>query len=196
MGRLGEKAQDRQTDHKAVGRGTPAQPKGDRQGIPLRPGQPIEPIEYWRAELMKRGIGQLPLGFHPRHKDDRQIRCRADGIVQERRLPDPGFTPDDERASASNPRVREQPVKRCALVVSTDQRGEFRSCSGRRPGDQSGSEARRAVGRACRGRGVIADGEPALRHRPPTVGVSAEVQTGYRRRRRAPASPCGRITAT
>ena len=49
LGRLGQQAQDRQGHQEAIRGGATLEPECHTQRIPLRAGQPVQPVEHWRA---------------------------------------------------------------------------------------------------------------------------------------------------
>ena len=61
LGRLGQEAQHRQGDEEVVRGGALLQPEGDPQRILLRAGQPVEPVEHGRAQLMQARERELHL---------------------------------------------------------------------------------------------------------------------------------------
>ena len=61
LGCLGQEAQHRQGDEEVIRGGTLLQPEGDPQRILLRAGQPVEPVEHGRAQLMQARERELHL---------------------------------------------------------------------------------------------------------------------------------------
>ena len=66
-------------------------------------------MEQWTTELVKRRKRHLGLGLRPNRPDNLQIRCRADGVFQQRRLSDPGSAEEHEGPAVSCPQILEEP---------------------------------------------------------------------------------------
>jgi hypothetical protein len=66
-------------------------------------------------------ISQQALRLDPRSTQDDHAAGVGDGVVQQRRLPDAGFTAQDERGAVLLPRVVEHPTHGCALGVTARQ---------------------------------------------------------------------------
>ena len=113
---LRDQAQDAQADEKPVRGCARAEPEHDLHGLTLWSRQPLEPIEQRRAELVQTRVGQLHLGLHPHRADDGEIRRRVDQVLQQRRLPDPGLAPQNQRAALALPDRPDQPVQQGALA--------------------------------------------------------------------------------
>ena len=89
LGRLGQQAQRRQGHQEAVRGSAILQPERHTQRIPLRTGQPVQPVENRRTQLMQPGERQLHLRLNTRHPDDPTPQRPLSHVLQERRLADP-----------------------------------------------------------------------------------------------------------
>ena len=65
--------------------------------------------------------GQLHLGLDPHRPRDGQVRRRLDQVLQQRRLPDPGLAPQDQRPALAPADVVDQAVQQGALVGPPEQ---------------------------------------------------------------------------
>jgi hypothetical protein len=118
---LRHQAQDTQPGEEPIRGGARASPEHDLEGLTLRRRKPREPIEHRPAQLMQTGEGQLHLGLHTDRLRDGLLRCRIDQVLQQRRLPDPGLAPQDQRPTLASPDVRDQAVQQAALVGAPEQ---------------------------------------------------------------------------
>ena len=141
---LGEQAQGRQADQQPIRHRAGTQPERGGEGIALRTGDPIEPVEHRPAQLVQGAEGQLPLGLHSHRAKQGHVRRRSDHVLQERGLADPRLAPHEQRATASGSRVLEQPIddrgfvspiaqhQRWAIVRATPRRDHLRPVRGLR----------------------------------------------------------------
>ena len=74
-----------------------------------------------RAELVQRRERELHLRLHAGHAQHAEVAGRLDRVLEQRRLADSRFAPQDEGFAAPGTRGREQLVQRRALVAPTTQ---------------------------------------------------------------------------
>src|SRR5262249_37525643 len=116
-----EQAQHRQPDEEPVGGCARAQSKHRPERLSLRLWEPREPVEKWSAQLMEAGIRQLHLRLRPDCPEDREIRRRVDNVPQQRRLPHPGLTPQDQRPALAAADRRDHIIEYHALASPSKQ---------------------------------------------------------------------------
>jgi hypothetical protein len=116
LGLLREQPEHREPDEEPVRRRARAQAEHDLERLALRSGQLLEPVEHRRAQLVQPGERQLHLPLHADRPRDREVRRRRDHVLEQRRLPDPGLAPQDQRAALALAHVGEQRVQHRALV--------------------------------------------------------------------------------
>jgi hypothetical protein len=118
---LGEKAQGRQGDEKAIRRRVGTHPEGDVERLALRSGKPIDEVVDRRAHLMQGRERELHLGLDAHRPQHREVRRRFDRVLEQRRLADASLPPQDQHTAPPAPRILEHPVQRRALVSPTAQ---------------------------------------------------------------------------
>jgi hypothetical protein len=118
---LRHQAQNTQPGEEPIRGRAGASPEHDLECLTLRRRKPREPIEHRPAQLMQAGEGQLHIGLHTDRPRDGLLRCRIDQVFQQRRLPDPGVAPQDQRPTPAAADVREQAVQQAALVDAAQQ---------------------------------------------------------------------------
>jgi hypothetical protein len=116
-----EQTQHAQPDKKPIRGCADAQSEHDLERLALRDWKTAEPIEERRAQLVQTGESELHLGFHPRALDDGQIRRRADGVLEQGRLPDPSLASQHQHPAPAGSHVAEQRVESVALAAPTEQ---------------------------------------------------------------------------
>ena len=154
LGRVGDQAEHGEADEELLRRGPRAQAEDGPERVALRTRQPREPVEQRDAQLMQARVGQFHLGLDPDGAHQGHVRRRGDQVLQQRRLPDPGLAPQDQRAALSAADVADQSVQHGALArppeeVHADRfSDELHACwcteqpFQERPRVASGSEAR------------------------------------------------------
>ena len=124
---LREQGQERQPDEKPIRHWSVAQAERDLEGVTLWRRESLHGLEQRCAQLVQGRERELHLGFDARSAKRPHLRCRFHGVVQKRRLPDPGLAVKDERATLAG-------ADRGDHVV---QQGALRSAPAQaRPGDQ------------------------------------------------------------
>ena len=104
-----------------IRRGAILQPEGDAQRILLRAGEPVEPVEHGRAQLMQPCEWELHLGFDARRPHDVTSRRALDAVLQQRRLADPRFAAQDQHPALTGAHASHQTIERVALAASAEQ---------------------------------------------------------------------------
>ena len=74
---------------KLFGGSASLQPERHTQRIPLRTGQPVQPVEHRRAQLMQPRERELHLRLNTRNPDDPTPQRPLGHVLQKRRLADP-----------------------------------------------------------------------------------------------------------
>ena len=120
-GRLREQREHGQTDQERVGRRAAHQSEGHAECPLLRLGQPIHGGQQGYEQLVDSGETQGPLRLDGHHPDDLQVRGALYGVVEQRRLPDSGLTPEDQRAAHTRTHAVEHCLKRQLLRVAVDE---------------------------------------------------------------------------
>jgi hypothetical protein len=101
--------------------GAALQPEGDAQRILLRAGQPPEPVEHRRAQLVQSGERELHLRLDARRPRDAAPRGAPGGVLQQRRLADPRLAAQDQHPALTGPDALHQTVQRLALAPPAEQ---------------------------------------------------------------------------
>jgi len=96
LGHLREQTQRRQPDAEAIRGFARGQAEHGLHGLPLRRRKRVEPVEQRPAQLMEAGERQLHVRLDSHRPDDVRIRRRRDQVLQQRRLADPGLTPQHQ----------------------------------------------------------------------------------------------------
>ena len=122
LGRLGQEAQHRQGDEEVIRSRSSLQPEGDAQRILLRAGQPVQPAEHGRAQLMQARERKLHLRLDARRAHDAAPRRALRQVLQQCRLAEAGFASQDQYAAVARLDADEQPVQRLALAAPATQR--------------------------------------------------------------------------
>jgi hypothetical protein len=117
---VGQQAQRRQSDEKAVRGLAGAQPERRRQRIALRSRQAIETIEHGRAELMQARERELHLGLHSGGSRDATPRRTLDEIREQCGLADPRLATDDQHRALPGAHGRHEAIQRLALAPAPE----------------------------------------------------------------------------
>ena len=148
LGGRREQAEDARHDGVAVAAGRLAERQRPAQRRRLRRRDRVEPVEQRPEQLAEPREGQVGLRLHPARAEHRHARGDrfGAGVLEQRRLADPGFPDEQQRAAPPGPRVVQEPVDPRAFRFATDEhhrdngfRRVFRASSasargGRRPG--------------------------------------------------------------
>jgi hypothetical protein len=118
LGRGGQQAQDRQADEEAIRGAAVLQPERDPQGVSLRAGQCLGPVEHGRAQLMQPGEGELHLRLDARDAGDAALRCLLGDILQQRRLADPRLAAQHLYRAPPRADALQLAVQRLALAAA------------------------------------------------------------------------------
>jgi hypothetical protein len=98
-----------------------AQPERDTKRVALGAGEPLQAIEHWRAQLLKRCERQLHLRLHARHTHHAKPTRQVDGRLKQHCLPNARFAPYHQDAALPAACARKTPVKHLALAVPVEQ---------------------------------------------------------------------------
>jgi hypothetical protein len=79
----------------------------------------IEPAQHRRTQLMQPRERELHLGLDARRSCDAAAGRALRYVLQQRRLPDAGFTAQNHRAALARPNARDQSVQRLTLAAPT-----------------------------------------------------------------------------
>ena len=129
LGDLGKERQRRERDEEPI-RGvsrSEAEHGGDR--FALRSGKALELVEHRRADLVEAAVGELELGLDANRAHDAPTPHPSGQIPQERALPDASLSTEHQRPGPAAERLRQQPIERCTLVMTTEQ-ARRRTCPG------------------------------------------------------------------
>ena len=140
---LGEEAQRAGADQEPAGRRALGQAERRAQRRGLGAGQAVEAVEERVQQQVEGPEGQLGLRLDPDASQHPHPTRRPDGVVEQRRLPDPGVAPQHQRPAAPLPGRGEQAVDRRLLVLTSHELGQ-RPSSISAPGE--GSSLPRRVG--------------------------------------------------
>ena len=121
VGHIGQQAQDRQADEEAIRRAPALQAECRAEGVALRRGKPLEPVQHRRAELMQPGVRELHLGLDARRQRDTTARRAFEQVLQQRGLPDPGLAAQDQHRACARAQLLQQPIQHPALAAPTPQ---------------------------------------------------------------------------
>ena len=116
LGHLREQTQHRQPDEEPIRGLAASQAEHDLHGLPLRRRKPLQPVEQRPAQLMQAGEGQLHIRLDPHRPHDGRIRRRRDQVFQQRRLADPGLSPQHQRPALTAPDRRDQVIQQRAFA--------------------------------------------------------------------------------
>src|SRR5439155_9660316 len=72
-------------------------------------------------ELEQAGERDLGLRFDPAGAQDAHALRPPGGVLEQRRLSDPGLADEDEHAASAGARIREDPFERLPLPIPTEQ---------------------------------------------------------------------------
>ncbi len=116
-----EEGENRQADQEGIRRRLAHQAEGDAQRPPLRHGQPVHPVKQREEQLVDAGEAQALLGLDGRRPEDLQVGGAMDGVVQQRRLPDPGLPAQDQHSAHPSAHAVQQLVQRLLLGMAVDE---------------------------------------------------------------------------
>ena len=124
LGGLRQQAEDRQSDEERIRRLPGAEPERDGERVALRIREALHEFEARRAQLLKRGVGELHLPLDADRAGDPEVAPRLDRVLQQRRLADAGL-------SVHNATPRRARLARASSSRSTTSRSGSRprSCS-------------------------------------------------------------------
>jgi hypothetical protein len=124
LGGLRHQAERREGDQEPVRVVPRGQPERDAQPAPLGFGQGAEPAEHRRAQLVQAGEGKLHLRLDPDGPGQHEVRVRglAGQVGQQRRLADPGFTPDHQDGALAVANSCDELPQRLLLTEPAEQR--------------------------------------------------------------------------
>ena len=120
---LREQAEHGQPEQEAVGRRTDAQTEGRTDRILLPLGDVGQPVQQRRAQLVQPRERQLRLGLHACRLHHPVAVIPPDQVLEQRRLADPGLTPDDEGSTDAAAHAGKEFVELPALFAPTHQHG-------------------------------------------------------------------------
>jgi hypothetical protein len=92
-----QQVQHRQPDQELIRRGSLTHPERRLECLAPRRRKPAQPIEQGRTQLVQRGEGQLHLGLDADRAQHPHAGGGGLGVVEQRRLPDPGGAAQYER---------------------------------------------------------------------------------------------------
>ena len=120
LGAQREQAQRRDADQEAVAvrAGREAQRAFQRRG--LRLGQLADPVQRGPQQRVQAGERDLGLGLDPARSEHGHLARVLDGVLEQRRLPDPGLARDHEHLARAEPGGREQLLDASQLLAAPD----------------------------------------------------------------------------
>ena len=149
-GHLRQQAQDGQADREAI-RSVPA-PQAERgpERVVLRLGQPLEPVEERRAQLMQPGEGEVHLRLHARRLRHPAAPGVLSQVVKQCGHACPCLAAHDQRPAVPRPDAGHQLVQRLTLAAPAAQ-PELRYVTGPLGRHGGGKRAHRSVTREVQG---------------------------------------------
>jgi hypothetical protein len=120
-GGLGQQAERRHADQEPVGWGAVAQAERGPQRVTLRGRQALEVIEQRDAQLLEACERQLHLRLDPGRADDVEALGAAHHVLQQRGLSRACHAAQQQDPALLGPCIREEAVKRGALLDSSKQ---------------------------------------------------------------------------
>ena len=123
LGRLGQQTQDREGHEKTIRGSAVLHPERDPQRIPLRAGQPLEPVEHRCTQLMQPRERELHLRLNPRDPGDPTPRRALGDVLQQRRLADARLAAQDLHRTLPRTDALQLTIQRLALVAPPSQHG-------------------------------------------------------------------------
>ena len=123
LGGVRQEAEHRQTHQEPVGCGPGAHAEDDAERVALGSREPVEPVEQRPAQLVEARVGQLHLRLHPHRPGDREVRRGGDQVIEQRGLPDPCLTAQDERTALAPANPCDQLVQEGTLARPAGQAG-------------------------------------------------------------------------
>src|SRR3954451_13577606 len=127
VGTVREQAQQGEADEETIGPGARAQAERGRERLTLGRRQPLEPLEQWRAQLVKTRKGKLHLGLHPNRLKNSADFCALRGVSQERRLPDSRLAAQHQHRALARLQGLQEPIKLQESGAPAAQHGSTRS---------------------------------------------------------------------
>jgi hypothetical protein len=115
-GRLDQQTVNSQTQRRRVWRARGTNAERRPQSLSLGTGQPFSAIQL-PAKLVNGRVRKALFGFHAKHSNDAEIRCRLDGLVQQCRLPDTCFSLHDEGATVAGTDLLEKLIQFLAFPL-------------------------------------------------------------------------------
>jgi hypothetical protein len=120
--RVGQQAEQGQSDQKSIWLRARAQPERGRHGVTLWRRQPSATVQQSRAQLMQAGERELHLPFGPKCAQDPASLGALDGVLQERRFADSVLAAEHQHRGLPQPRFCQQPIEPRALGPAAHQR--------------------------------------------------------------------------
>ena len=117
LGRVGQQAQDRESDEEAVRRRPGTEAERGPQRIALRHRETLETIEHRRQQLMQPGEGQLHLRLDAGGAYHTAAGRLLDEVVQQRRLAHARLAPQHQGPALARADRFDEPVEHVALAA-------------------------------------------------------------------------------
>ncbi len=114
--RVGQQAENRETDQEPVRRWPRTQPERRGQSLALRTGKPLDAPEERGAQLVQPGERKLHLGLDACPANDAVVASTLREMVQEGGLADTGLAPQHQDGAAPGLHHGAQPVEHLALA--------------------------------------------------------------------------------
>jgi hypothetical protein len=116
-------AEGGQRYEKRVGSGPRCRAERGVQRLPLRVRQTRPAVEQWIEKPLEPRERQLHVRFDPRRLEDLEAGRAADHVLQQGRLPDPGFASQHEHLAPPGANFVERPLQCSALGISPEHDG-------------------------------------------------------------------------
>jgi hypothetical protein len=121
LGRLGQQAENGQTNQERIRRGARDQSERDGKRLVLGLRETVRKVEERGTQLLSRRERELHLRFDPGRPGDPKLARSLDRILEERRLADARFAMHDQHAAAPAAHAVQQPVEHLALAFPAEQ---------------------------------------------------------------------------
>ncbi len=121
LGHVGQQAQHRQADEKAVWRRPGTDAERGPQRLTLRDRETLDDIQHWRAQLVQRGERELHLRLDTRGTCDTASRRSGRHVVQQGRLAQARLADHYQPTTLTCANSINQPVKHVAFAAPARQ---------------------------------------------------------------------------
>ena len=121
LSRLGQQAQDRQSNQERIRRRPRTQPKRDTKRLPLGLRETVQKVKERGTQLLNRRERKLHLRLDPGRPGDPKPAPSLGRVLEQRRLADARFAMHHQHAAAPAAPAVQQPVEHLALAFPVNQ---------------------------------------------------------------------------